>query len=125
MERIIPEAPNSPKKATDCSIAEKNKKGLQFIEEVTTKVDEVQRRVLADILTRNAHVEICSSISQVYYYKEHKSYSLYLSIHVTLLLMNFINELGISGVVLGRREGREIDANNSRSAWDEISASRP
>lgn len=51
------EAPNSPKKATDCSIAEDNKKALQFIEEVTTNVDEVQKRVLAEILSRNANVE--------------------------------------------------------------------
>ncbi|KAH0778222.1 hypothetical protein KY290_004649 [Solanum tuberosum] len=57
MERIIPEVPNSLKKATDCSIAELNKKCLQFIEEVTTNVDEIQRRVLAEILSRNANVE--------------------------------------------------------------------
>ncbi|XP_049356692.1 indole-3-acetic acid-amido synthetase GH3.6-like [Solanum verrucosum] len=57
MERIIPEVPNSWKKATDCSIVELNKKCLQFIEEVTTNVDEVQRRVLAEILSRNANVE--------------------------------------------------------------------
>ena len=36
---------------------EKNKKFLQFIEEVTANADEVQKRVLAEILSRNAHVE--------------------------------------------------------------------
>ncbi|XP_016474512.2 indole-3-acetic acid-amido synthetase GH3.6-like [Nicotiana tabacum] len=57
MERTMSEAPNSPKKATECSIAEDNKKNLQFIEEVTTNVGNVQRRVLAEILSRNANVE--------------------------------------------------------------------
>lgn len=38
-------------------MAEENKKNLEFIEEVTTNVDEVQKRVLAEILTRNANVE--------------------------------------------------------------------
>lgn len=38
-------------------VEEKNKKFLQFIEEVTTNADEVQKRVLAEILSRNAHVE--------------------------------------------------------------------
>lgn len=62
MERTIPEAPNSSlsietigplMKATDGSIvvAELNKKFLQFIEEVMTYVDEVQKRVLAEILS--------------------------------------------------------------------------
>lgn len=44
-------------KAPNGSIAEENKKVLQFIEEVTTDVDEVQKRVLAEILSRNANVE--------------------------------------------------------------------
>ncbi|KAM3204027.1 hypothetical protein P3L10_027436 [Capsicum annuum] len=39
------------------SIAEENKKNLEFIEELTTNVDEVQKRVLDEILTRNANVE--------------------------------------------------------------------
>ncbi|WMV48837.1 hypothetical protein MTR67_042222 [Solanum verrucosum] len=38
-------------------MAEENKKNLEFIEEVTTNVDEVQKRVLDEILTRNANVE--------------------------------------------------------------------
>ncbi|XP_049356694.1 indole-3-acetic acid-amido synthetase GH3.6-like [Solanum verrucosum] len=38
-------------------MAEENKKNLEFIEEVTTNVDEVQTRVLHEILTRNANVE--------------------------------------------------------------------
>ncbi|XP_055808913.1 indole-3-acetic acid-amido synthetase GH3.6-like [Solanum dulcamara] len=36
---------------------EANKKNLEFIEEVTTNVDEVQKRVLDEILTRNVMVE--------------------------------------------------------------------
>ncbi|WMV48831.1 hypothetical protein MTR67_042216 [Solanum verrucosum] len=39
------------------NMAEENKKNLVFIEEVTTNVDEVQNRVLHEILTRNANVE--------------------------------------------------------------------
>ncbi|KAF3618518.1 Indole-3-acetic acid-amido synthetase GH3.5 [Capsicum annuum] len=39
------------------TIAEENKKNLEFIEEVTTNVDEVQKRVLDEILTQNANVE--------------------------------------------------------------------
>uniref|UniRef100_M1CC68 GH3 family protein n=1 Tax=Solanum tuberosum TaxID=4113 RepID=M1CC68_SOLTU len=38
-------------------MAEENKKNLEFIEEVTTNVDEVQKRVLHEILTRNANIE--------------------------------------------------------------------
>ncbi|XP_049356691.1 indole-3-acetic acid-amido synthetase GH3.6-like [Solanum verrucosum] len=57
MERTIPEASKSPMKATEGNIVEENKKALQFIEEVTTNVDEVQKRVLAEILSRNANVE--------------------------------------------------------------------
>lgn len=44
-------------KATEGSIVEENKKALHFIEEVTTNVDEVQKRVLAEILSQNANVE--------------------------------------------------------------------
>lgn len=48
----MPEAPkNSP------IVAEENKKTLHFIEDVTTKADEIQKRVLAEILCRNANVE--------------------------------------------------------------------
>ncbi|XP_009790943.1 indole-3-acetic acid-amido synthetase GH3.6-like [Nicotiana sylvestris] len=56
MEKTIPGREDN-KKSTDCSIAEDNKAVLQFIEEVTTNVDEVQKRVLAEILSRNANVE--------------------------------------------------------------------
>ncbi|KAL5700192.1 hypothetical protein ACHQM5_025671 [Ranunculus cassubicifolius] len=59
--------PEAPKKLSmvvpttnfpeDTSLAEKNKKTLQFIEDVTNNPDEVQKRVLAEILSRNAHVE--------------------------------------------------------------------
>lgn len=38
-------------------LLEKNKKTLQFIEDVTTNADQVQRRVLTEILSRNAGVE--------------------------------------------------------------------
>ncbi|KAK2984755.1 hypothetical protein RJ640_004580 [Escallonia rubra] len=53
----MPEAPKNPLKVTDYSVTEKNKKALQFIEDVTANADEVQKRVLTEILTRNAHVE--------------------------------------------------------------------
>ncbi|KAJ9671932.1 hypothetical protein PVL29_025536 [Vitis rotundifolia] len=55
----MPEAPKKSFKATghDYCLAEKNKKALQFIEDVTTNADQVQKRVLAEILTRNARVE--------------------------------------------------------------------
>ena len=36
---------------------DKNNKSLQYIEDVTTKAGEVQRRVLAEILSRSANVE--------------------------------------------------------------------
>ncbi|PHT35408.1 Indole-3-acetic acid-amido synthetase GH3.6 [Capsicum baccatum] len=39
------------------SMPEEIKKNLEFIEEVTTNVDEVQKRVLDEILTQNANVE--------------------------------------------------------------------
>ena len=44
-------------KPTDYNLAEKNKKTLQFIEDVTSNADEVQKRVLCEILSRNANVE--------------------------------------------------------------------
>jgi auxin responsive GH3 family protein len=53
----MPEAPKSPFKPLDYNLAEKNKKVLQFIEDVTANADEVQKRVLAEILSRNASVE--------------------------------------------------------------------
>ncbi|RZC46366.1 hypothetical protein C5167_039313 [Papaver somniferum] len=49
----IPEAPNMQ----DETSYEKNMKALQFIEQVTTNADEIQKKVLSEILTRNAHVE--------------------------------------------------------------------
>ncbi|OIT25029.1 PREDICTED: indole-3-acetic acid-amido synthetase GH3.6-like [Nicotiana attenuata] len=52
----IAEETKSPKKST-WSIAEEIKKNLEFIEEVTSNVDEVQCRVLVEILSQNAHVE--------------------------------------------------------------------
>ncbi|KAG6592005.1 Indole-3-acetic acid-amido synthetase, partial [Cucurbita argyrosperma subsp. sororia] len=38
-------------------LLQRNKKTLQFIEDVTANAAQVQRRVLAEILSRNAHVE--------------------------------------------------------------------
>ncbi|CAI9756917.1 unnamed protein product [Fraxinus pennsylvanica] len=53
----MPEAPMEQQKATDYSVAENNNKTLEFIEDVTKEADDVQKRVLAEILSRNAHVE--------------------------------------------------------------------
>lgn len=53
----MPEAPKEQLKATYYSVAESNKKTLEFIEDLTKKADDVQKRVLAEILSRNAHVE--------------------------------------------------------------------
>ncbi|KAL3638365.1 hypothetical protein CASFOL_017736 [Castilleja foliolosa] len=47
----MPEAPK------EYSVAENNMKKLEFIEDVTKNADEVQVRVLGEILSRNAHVE--------------------------------------------------------------------
>ncbi|KAJ4980877.1 hypothetical protein NE237_031714 [Protea cynaroides] len=54
----MPEAPKSTSPVlVDGKLAEKNKKALQFIEDVTANADQVQQRVLAEILSRSAHVE--------------------------------------------------------------------
>ncbi|KAM0997645.1 hypothetical protein ACFX13_007605 [Malus domestica] len=54
----MPEAPKKFLNSTeDYNLQDKNNKILHFIEEVTKNPDEVQKRVLAEILTRNAHVE--------------------------------------------------------------------
>ncbi|KAI3828271.1 hypothetical protein L1987_02369 [Smallanthus sonchifolius] len=49
--------PEAPKNTTDYTLSEKNKKSLEFIEDVTSNPDEVQLRLLSDILTQNANVE--------------------------------------------------------------------
>ncbi|KAL4566843.1 hypothetical protein LXL04_030968 [Taraxacum kok-saghyz] len=49
----MPEAPN----LDDYNLTEKNKKTLQFIEDVTSKPDDIQRQVLIEILSQNADVE--------------------------------------------------------------------
>lgn len=49
--------PEAPKDSIDYNLTEKNKKTLQFIEDVTSHADEVQKKVLAEILSRNANVE--------------------------------------------------------------------
>ncbi|CAN7115015.1 unnamed protein product [Brassica rapa subsp. narinosa] len=51
----MPEAPELA--VSDQILEEKNKNKLQFIEEVTSNADEVQRQVLEEILSRNADVE--------------------------------------------------------------------
>ncbi|KAL8510482.1 hypothetical protein ACS0TY_017335 [Phlomoides rotata] len=53
----MPEAPKEPQKPAGFSVAENNKKKMEFIEDVTMKADDVQKQVLAEILSRNAHVE--------------------------------------------------------------------
>lgn len=47
----MPEAPKQ------YNLVESNKKALEFIEEVTSNADQVQKQVLAEILSRNANVE--------------------------------------------------------------------
>ncbi|XP_075478566.1 indole-3-acetic acid-amido synthetase GH3.6-like [Primulina tabacum] len=50
--------PEAPKQTTsEYSLAENNKKKIEFIEDVTENADDVQKRVLSEILTRNAHTE--------------------------------------------------------------------
>ncbi|KAL5972873.1 hypothetical protein ACLOJK_039679 [Asimina triloba] len=59
----MPEAP--PKKVASMNgvnqtlllLHENNKKALQFIEDVTSNPDDVQKRVLSEILSRSAHAE--------------------------------------------------------------------
>ncbi|OMP04553.1 GH3 auxin-responsive promoter [Corchorus olitorius] len=53
----MPEAPKNTQKPADYNLELKNKKTLQFIEDVTSNADEVQKKVLEEILSRNAHVE--------------------------------------------------------------------
>ncbi|KAI4374737.1 hypothetical protein MLD38_012697 [Melastoma candidum] len=47
--------PEAPKKLPD--LADNNRRSLQFIEDVTSLADQVQARVLSEILSRNAGVE--------------------------------------------------------------------
>lgn len=59
----MPEAPKqnlnlpSSHNSNNYNLLEKNKKALDFIEDITSNADDVQKRVLAEILSRNAHVE--------------------------------------------------------------------
>ncbi|KAE8667307.1 putative indole-3-acetic acid-amido synthetase GH3.1 [Hibiscus syriacus] len=53
----MPEAPKITQKPTDYNLELKNRKTLQFIEDVTSNADDVQKNVLQEILSRNAHVE--------------------------------------------------------------------
>ncbi|KAJ8629024.1 hypothetical protein MRB53_024166 [Persea americana] len=41
----------------ELDVLENNKRVIQFIEDVTSNADEIQKRVLAEILSENAHVE--------------------------------------------------------------------
>ena len=54
----MPEAPKYESlDAFDLTLDEKNKRKLQLIEELTSNADQVQKRVLEEILIRNADVE--------------------------------------------------------------------
>ncbi|KAK8527307.1 hypothetical protein V6N13_085146 [Hibiscus sabdariffa] len=53
----MPEAPKITKKPADYNLELKNKRTLQFIEDMTSNADELQKNVLGEILSRNAHVE--------------------------------------------------------------------
>ncbi|KAL4312935.1 hypothetical protein GQ457_01G005380 [Hibiscus cannabinus] len=53
----MPEAPKITKKPADYNLELKNKRTLQFIEDITSNADELQKNVLGEILSRNAHVE--------------------------------------------------------------------
>ncbi|KVH99098.1 GH3 auxin-responsive promoter [Cynara cardunculus var. scolymus] len=53
----MPEAPRNHHTTTEYSLTEKNKKSLQFIEDVTSNPDAIQQRILSEILTQNADVE--------------------------------------------------------------------
>lgn len=53
----MPEEPKNTLKPTNYSLGESNKRTLQFIEDVTSNADEVQKKVLEEILSLNAHVE--------------------------------------------------------------------
>lgn len=56
----MPEAPRKEMTMSWAELQEKNMKALAFIEEVTTNADEVQRRVLSEILSLNSGVEYLS-----------------------------------------------------------------
>ncbi|GER53357.1 auxin-responsive GH3 family protein [Striga asiatica] len=49
--------PEAPKESGEQSMTENNRKKLEYIEDVTKNADEVQKRVLSEILSRNADVE--------------------------------------------------------------------
>ncbi|KAF7836792.1 indole-3-acetic acid-amido synthetase GH3.6 [Senna tora] len=50
--------PEAPKKCVEqYNLIESNKKALEFIEDVTSNPDQVQNKVLSEILSRNANVE--------------------------------------------------------------------
>ncbi|KAG2310584.1 hypothetical protein Bca4012_025089 [Brassica carinata] len=54
----MPEAPKiEALEVSDQTLAEKNRNKLLFIEQVTSNADDVQRKVLEEILSRNADVE--------------------------------------------------------------------
>ncbi|KAL4554935.1 hypothetical protein LXL04_037544 [Taraxacum kok-saghyz] len=56
----MPEAPTTPlhgNSINDYTLTQKNKKTLQFIEDVTSNPDQIQQQVLSEILTQNANVE--------------------------------------------------------------------
>ena len=59
MPATMPEAPKNVSEHGGCSssIIDGERKALEFIEEVTSNADEVQKRVLGEILSRSANVE--------------------------------------------------------------------
>ncbi|XP_068668006.1 indole-3-acetic acid-amido synthetase GH3.6-like isoform X2 [Aristolochia californica] len=61
----MPEAPKQYLQVVggDRNVSDKNKKALEFIEDVTSHADEIQKRVLAEILSRSAQVEYLSRYS--------------------------------------------------------------
>lgn len=58
----MPEAPlKNTQKPSDYDLEVKNQMTLEFIEDATSNVDEVQKKILEEILSRNAHVEYLQS----------------------------------------------------------------
>ncbi|XP_076910865.1 indole-3-acetic acid-amido synthetase GH3.6-like [Bidens hawaiensis] len=53
----MPEAPKGGLATANYTLTEKNKNALQFIEDVTSNPDQVQKQILAEILSQNASVE--------------------------------------------------------------------
>ncbi|KAH7576820.1 hypothetical protein JRO89_XS01G0156900 [Xanthoceras sorbifolium] len=133
----MPEAPKNLLDETDNHhhhnhglVSEKNKKVLEFIEDVTSRADEVQERVLAEILSRSAKVE---------YLKRHgldgridrETFKKVMPVVVYEELKSDIDRIanGDTSPILCSQpisefltRGEEIDAYNCRRAGEEIVA---